>query len=457
MGVMAVEVVFQLLFATGILVAAAVLAAGVLGHAGRLPILAAASLLAAAAAAGWVALALLGTRELALSAGGLTAALLVALGVFPLRRALARAQRLNHELDRAERRLGEFVEERTREAAAELERVLARARADSVSLLAEEERRIGEERRLQLANREHRMYAQFSEALAEVQRRVEVRLTGWADDLERAQQNFAAQFDRLAERQREMLAQAQARVRADVERLEGTSEEQRAALVRLREELGNAAEQIIEASEAELEEHAAGRRRALHELGDRLRRRERELREQIEHEEAEAAQRIQAGFADVERRALDQLERATERAWSRHSEEATQQFADAIKAAREDAARRLSRELDRAVEAFARESATVLAEKLAHVGDAGAQRLEKRISSVAAGVERQRDELFASLEQRLSEAETEIRRRLRELAADAEAERSVIEARLQDLSRRVEDAAASREQVDPLGTGRLRS
>ena len=98
----------------------------------------------------------------------------------------------------------------------------------------------------------------------------------------------------------------------------------------------------------------------------------------IEREEADATRRIQAGFADVERRQLEQLERILARATSSYSDAATQQFADTVRSSREAAAVRLSRELDRAVQAFAREAQTVLADRLAQVGDAGAQRLERR-------------------------------------------------------------------------------
>jgi hypothetical protein len=42
------------------------------------------------------------------------------------------------------------------------------------------------------------------------------------------------------------------------------------------------------------------------------------------------------------------------------------------------------------------------------------------------------------------QAEEELRRRLGELAADAEAERAIIEARLQELSRRVDETSTLR-------------
>ena len=169
-----------------------------------------------------------------------------------------------------------------------------------------------------------------------------------------------------------------------------------------------------------------------------MRRRERELLERIEREEVEAAQRIRAGFEDVQRRQIEQMERIVERATSTYSDEAAQQFAALVKSSREDAARRLSRELDRAVEVFAREAEAVLAERLAHVGDAGAQRLERRLDDATDGA-RARSATSGSraLDGRIAELEADIRRRLEELGADAEAERAVIEARLQELLRRV--------------------
>jgi hypothetical protein len=120
---------------------------------------------------------------------------------------------------------------------------------------------------------------------------------------------------------------------------------------------------------------------------------------------------------------------------------AAQQFAALVKSSREGAARRLSRELDRAVEVFAREAEGVLAERLAHVGDAGAQRLETRLAEATKSLERQRDEQLATLDGRMVELEAEIRRRIEELGADADAERAVIEARLQELLRRLDSAA----------------
>ena len=109
---------------------------------------------------------------------------------------------------------------------------------------------------------------------------------------------------------------------------------------------------------------------------------------------------------------------------------------------REAAATRLSRELDRAVQAFVREAQTVLADQLAQVAITGAQRLEQRQAQVGAGIERQRSEAMEAFESRLVQAEQELRRRLDTLSADTEAERAVLEARLRELAKRIEEAMA---------------
>ena len=250
------------------------------------------------------------------------------------------------------------------------------------------------------------------------------------------------QVAQLAQRQRQLISDAETRIAADAERLEAESEQQRASLVKLRDDLARAIQEAIVTGTSELDAYAAERRRVLHEVNDRMRRRERAIGEQIQREETEAVQRIHATFADVERRQVEQLERILGRTTGSYADAAAQQFSDAIRSAREDAAQRLSRELDRAVQAFAREAERVLGEQLSQVGDAGAQRLDKRLNQVAAGLERQRGEAIARFEERLAAAEQELRRRLDLLAADAEAERAVLEARLHELARRIDEAHA---------------
>jgi len=166
------------------------------------------------------------------------------------------------------------------------------------------------------------------------------------------------------------------------------------------------------------------------------------MMERIEREETEVSHRVRAEFGVVQQRQIEEMQRAVERATTSQAEGAAQQFTALVKSSREDAARRLARELDRAVETFAREAEAALAEKLAHVGDAGAQRLERRLAEAAKSLERQRDEWMGALDARIAELESDVRRRLEELGADAEAERGVIEARLQELLRRATAASS---------------
>src|SRR5919108_144127 len=102
-------------------------------------------------------------------------------------------------------------------------------------------------------------------------------------------------------------------------------------------------------------------------------------RKRVEREETDVVKRIQARFADIERRQVENLERATGQAAGRFAEAAALQFDSAVKSAREDAAWRLARELDRAVHMFAREAESVLAERLAQGADIRTQRGGKRL------------------------------------------------------------------------------
>jgi hypothetical protein len=432
--------VFEVVFAGAIVAVFASAGGALVGRVSRTTLAGTAALVGSAAASAWAAFALDPSRELALAAGGLTVCTVLQLGTLALRRLVARAQDVDGQLQAAEQRLDALVSQEVEARGAELERTLALARADSLSKLVAEERKIGEERRAALAERERRAGAELSEALARVEQRVAQRLSELTADLERAEQTLSAQLTTLGQRQRQLMADAESRLALDTERLDSTSEAQRERLSTIETELENAAREIAEAAQEQLESHERDRRRALHEVAERLRHRERELRERIGAEEAEAIQRIQAGFADIERRQLDQLKRVVERTSDSFSEAVSKQFSEAIRNAREDAAQRLSRELDRAVAHFSREAQGVLAERLAHVADAGGQRLERKLSQIGSSLEHERDELVAELQRRVSDAEVELRSQVQALAADAEAERTVLNARLQELQRRIDEA-----------------
>jgi hypothetical protein len=442
--IVAITSAFDLVFAAGICIAALTFLGAAAGKAPRPLVTTAAVVEAGAAAAAWIAFALRHShpRELAVAAAGLTVCVFVVGAALLLRRALAHASAFDTHLAEGRAGIRAVIDREAAERTAELERTLARARADSVSLLADEERKLAEAHRREFADRDREAGAALTAALTTTQAQVEKRLAGWSQDLDRVADAMKGHIADLAQRQKQLVSEAELRIAADAERLAAESEELRAAVQRVRVELENALGESLASARTELEAHAAERRRALHELDDRLRRRERELFERVEREESEAAHRIHAGFEDVQRKQVEQLQRVVERAAGSYSDEAAQLFAGAVKSSREDAARRLSRELDRAVEVFAREAESVLAERLAHVGDAGARRLERRLADATGLLEQEREARLVELETRISEFEAGIRRRLEELAADADAERAVVEARVQELLRRLESASS---------------
>jgi hypothetical protein len=440
----ALTTICDLIFAGGVVLAALALAGAALHRAPTRALMAVTVLEAGAAVGVWVAFALRHDRSLAVAAAGLTACSLVAGAAVLLSRALRRVGAMDARLAEAQADLLASVEREKTALGKQLQLTLARARADSRSLLEEQERQIAEERRTLVSQWEHDATAALSDKLNQVQAQVEQRLAGWAQDLDRTAEATKTRIAELEQRQQQVLREIELRLTADAERLSAESEEQRAGVARLRTELNRTLDEALALMRSELDVHAAERRRALHELEERMARRERDLTEQAQREEVDAVARVRAGFEDVSRRQIEQLERAVDRAVASHADEAAQRFAQLVKTSREDAAKRLARELERAVDTFSREAESVLAERLAHVGDAGAQRLEHRVSNVNKDLERRHDELVAAHDQRLSELESEMRHRIEELRADVEAERGVLEARMQELMRRYGSAATVR-------------
>jgi len=440
------ETVFALVFAGGVLVAAVALAGSALERAGRRALLVAAALIGTAATAAWIAFALQPDTELAVSATGLVVCVLAVYGALGLRRGLEQGRAIERDLERAKAELDALVEREVRERAADLERVLVRARADSLSTFAEEERRLGETRRQDLEKSERRLQSGLAEAFAKVQAQVEKRLVAWHQDLDRAQRELGSRLERIAERERSLIDALEARLDNDAKRLQTADEEQRAAVTKLRDDLANAAKEAAAAAAAELESHATDRRRALHQVAERLTARERDLVRRIEREETDAARRIQMTFADVERRQVEQLERVLDRAAGRFVDAAAHQCEGTVKAAREEAARRLARELERAAHSFAREGEALLAERLAQLGDVGGIRLEKKLAQVAAGLDRQREEFVATLTRRLGEVESDFRERLAALTAEEQAERVALEKRLAEIARRIDQTISRAEE-----------
>jgi hypothetical protein len=367
------------------------------------------------------------------------AALLVTLGA--LRRTRAHTGTLEAEIERGKATFDEVIAREAESRAAELERTLARARADSLSTLAEDERRVTEERRRDTAERERDAAIRLSDAVTAAQASVEQRLAGWRADLEKLQDGLAEEFQRIAQRQQQLLTGIETRLAQEADRLQGGIDEHRALIGRVREELERAMQDVATTSNADLEQHSAERRRALQEVSDRLRKREHDLKEQIDREQTDSMQRIVAALADIEQRQLEQVKRSVSREATRYSEAAAQQFETTIRAAREEAARRLGRELDLAVERFAREAEGVLAERVEHLANGAVNHVEARLSGIRDDLDRQRDDALAAFERRTHGVEESLRDRLAEIAKEAEAERSALDRRLLDLVRRVDDLA----------------
>jgi uncharacterized protein YukE len=349
---------------------------------------------------------------------------------------------LDRELERNKAEFDRVVAAELAERSEQLAALLARARADTFSQLAEEERRIAEERRRDVAERERDASARLGEQLLAVQSAVEQRLGDWSNDVAKLQEGLVDELKRVETRQRQLITEIEGRIGQDADGLHSQLDEQRQVIARLRAELAQSANETMQRAATDLEQHAAERRRALQDVAERLRTRERELQEIVERESNDATQRIQAALGDIERRQVEQLQRSVSRETARYSEAAALQFDSTIRSAREEAARRLSRELDLAVERFRREAEGVLGERLNHVSDAAAQRVEERLARLRSGIERQRDDALRSLEDRAHQVESSLRERLHEIATDAESERAILEARLQDLQRKLDELSA---------------
>jgi len=289
-------------------------------------------------------------------AGALGVSALALLAVaYALHRARARAAATDELVASARERIRAAVGEETAAHVDEIRRVLSRERADAVSQLAAEQRRLGEERRREFAERERSAGEGLADTMALAERRLEERLRSFADDLERAQRHLEAQLARLAQRQEQSIAEVEARIQAEAEELGFTSDEQRKAVVRLREELERAAGTAVTEALDDLEAHTSERRRAIEEITERLRAREAAIAEGIDRAETDARARLEQTLLEFERRQTERLERVTEREIERHALIAATAFDERMREIREDTATRFARELDRAVEVLSRD------------------------------------------------------------------------------------------------------
>jgi hypothetical protein len=422
-----VALAFDLVFAASLAVIGVSLAAVAFGRAKERHLLWAAGALAVAALAAGAALLVnviepfTETDAIVLAAGGLAAAAIGELGLVAYLRALRRTQEVERLSVAAREELARFVETEMRERMLELERLLARERANASHQLSEQERRLSEERRDVVERQTERARVELTQAVSAVQERLERRLMAWAADLDRGQRELEAHLTALGERQREAVAAYEARLDADAERVEAASEEQKLALLKLREALQRLGTEFLEEGRSEIEVHAAERRRALHEVSERVRNRERALREQIDREEAEARSRLSSGLADAEKRHLGALERAFDRAATRLSEYAEKQFDAQIRESREKAAERLARELEKGIEQFARQSEQDIANRIDETARQSADKLQRRISEAARTGEAQHDlaaERVRQLTERLEDALSAAEERLAAIEVD---------------------------------------
>jgi hypothetical protein len=422
-----VALAFDLVFAAGLAVIGLSLAAVAFGRAKERHLLWAAGALAVTSLAAGAALLVnviepfTETDAIVLAAGGLAAAAIGELGLVAYLRALRRTQEVERLSVAARDELARFVETEMRERMLELERLLARERANASHQLSEQERRLSEERRDVVERQTERARVELTQAVSAVQERLERRLMAWAADLDRGQRELEAHLTALGERQREAVAAYEARLDADAERVEAASEEQKLALLKLREALQRLGTEFLEEGRSEIEVHAAERRRALHEVSERIRNRERALREQVDREEAEARSRLSSGLADAEKRHLGALERAFDRAATRLSEYAEKQFDAQIRESREKAAERLARELEKGIEQFARQSEQDIANRIDETARQSADKLQRRISEAARTGEAQHDlaaERVRQLTERLEDALSAAEERLAAIEVD---------------------------------------
>ncbi len=391
------------------------------------------------AAAAWVTVVLRPGRDLEISAAAITAAFTASLGALAMATGLERTRRIERELERARTMFRAEIDDEVRSKVGELDRILARARADSSSQLAEQERALTESRRHSIAEAEQSLKEKLAQMLAKTQRDVEERIESWQRDLGRSETAISREVGELIRGVQGMVQETKARIEADGERISAESNEQRALIARLREEMIESIEQALAGNQDELEKFANERRRAIQDVAERLTRREREVMERVEREETEIQRRIQTGAAEIERKQLEQLQRFTERTVSSVSDDHASQFDDAMRVAREEAARRLHRELERGVEAYARRSQSMLDDRLRALSDESAGKIDTRMKTAFEEMRERADRSWAALEKRVADFELELRARLENLSIETESARPSLEARSRRVPPRSDD------------------
>jgi hypothetical protein len=184
---------------------------------------------------------------------------------------------------------------------------------------------------------------------------VDERLRNFSEDLDRAQQHVETQIARLDQRQRGAIAEVEARIEAEAAELGSTADDQRKTVLRLREELEQAANVAVTEALDELAEQVSERRRMIDDTTERLRAREAAIAEGIERAESDARARLDVALVEFERRQSERLTRQVEREVERHVQAAVTMFDERMREVREEATARMQRELERAVDRLVRE------------------------------------------------------------------------------------------------------
>ena len=328
-------------------------------------------------------------EQLLVSFAGLVAVTAAQAGALGLSRGLRRLRAVEDERTKMLAELDRELELHTDRRLTELDRTLARERAETMHVLVEQERELRETRRREAEQEAELAETQLIETISQSQQRIEQRLSAWSADLERAQQQLKSRLEDLIRQQADALKAHEHRLSEHAAEVAELEQEQNAAIARIRTELDRSIAEAAETAKTELEVHAADRRRALHEVGERLRARERSMREQVEREETEVRQQLAQIVEEVERRHLEQLERILDRAVIRLSEDAERRFDVQLRESREKTAERLSRELELSLDTFTRSAEKEVAARIAEAAQASAMRLQRQIDDVVRAAEAQ--------------------------------------------------------------------
>jgi len=363
------------------------------------------------------------TDAVVLAAAGLGACAVAEAGLFALARGLVRLQQEERLIAAGEEHIEEVLRASANQRASDLDRLLARERANTTHLLSQQERKLSVERRDLIARQADRARSELATSIEQVQERLEQRLTAWAADLDRGQRVLEKRLNELATRQNEAIKTYEARLAADSDYLRTATEEQQAALQRLRAELATVGDEVLAAGRADIEGQSEENRKAINEITLKMRDSERTIREQLDHAESDALLRIQSAFEDVEKKQRDALSRTLDRAAGRLAEDAERRFDAQIKASREKSAQRLSNELDKAMEQFARGAEKEISDRIGEAAQSSAQRLERRVGDIVKSAEAQSElaaERLNEMSERLNTALAQADRRIKDFEAQIE-------------------------------------